>query len=110
MIEEKGLEEEKADKIGKFVCRGSMGAGKRMDPKQMHATLMEEGVFGTHKGALEAMEQLAKLWDYLDAMGSLKCVFALFVAPTTAATLSILPLIATTNNTCPLMHLICSRG
>ena len=72
MVEEKGLEEEKADKIGTFVCRGSMGAGKRMDPRQMHATLMEEGVFGTHKGALEAMEQLAKLWDYLDAMGSLK--------------------------------------
>ena len=74
MVDEKGLPGASADKIGTFVCRGSMGAGQRMDPKAMHATLMGEGVFDSHKGALEAMEQLAKLWDYLEAMGSLKYV------------------------------------
>ena len=74
MVEDKGLPEASADKIGTFVCRGSMGAGKRVDPREMHKILSDEGVFATHPGAMAAMEELDKLWGYLDAMGSLQYV------------------------------------
>mmetsp|Transcript_59928 Transcript_59928/g.82005 ORF Transcript_59928/g.82005 Transcript_59928/m.82005 type:complete len:539 (-) Transcript_59928:329-1945(-) len=67
MVEDKGLAEEVADKIGTFVTR--LGA-----PRELHSILVKEKVFGDHPGAAEAMASLALLWDYLEAMGSLDYV------------------------------------
>mmetsp|Transcript_14171 Transcript_14171/g.16041 ORF Transcript_14171/g.16041 Transcript_14171/m.16041 type:complete len:991 (+) Transcript_14171:123-3095(+) len=67
MVEDKGLEADVADKIGVFVVQ----KGK---PWDMYNSLMDTKVFGTHKGALNAMEDLRILFEYLDAMDKLKYI------------------------------------
>lgn len=64
MVEDKGLTGDVADKIGEFVVL----KGK---PWDMYNSLMDSKRFGTHKGALEAMEDLRILFEYLEAMGKL---------------------------------------
>ena len=65
MVEEKGLDIEVADKIGVFVVQ-------KGDPWTMYNSLMANATFGNHKGALEALEDLRILLEYLDAMGKLQ--------------------------------------
>jgi histidyl-tRNA synthetase len=65
MVDDKGLAPEAADKIGEFVVL----KGK---PWEMHKSLMESNKFGTHAGALEAMEDLRILFHYLEAVDVLK--------------------------------------
>lgn len=65
MVEDKGLKPEVADEIGTFVLQ-------KGEPWTLYKTLMESNKFGKHKGALDAMEDLRILFDYLDAMGKLK--------------------------------------
>jgi histidyl-tRNA synthetase len=65
MVGEKGLAPEVADRIGTFVLH-------KGEPREMSRRLLELGLFGTHKGALKALEEMSLLFDYLDAMGSLK--------------------------------------
>lgn len=67
MIEDKGLKEEVADKIGKFVL-------KKGEPWEMYNSLMEGNTFGTHDGALTAMEDLRILFQYLEAMDKLRFI------------------------------------
>jgi histidyl-tRNA synthetase len=67
MVEEKGLSEEVAAKIGEFVL--NKGA-----PWEMYKQLMDSKKFGKHKGAHEAMEDLRILFEYLEAMGKLKFI------------------------------------
>ena len=67
MVEDKGLKPEVADKIGTFVL-------EKGEPWTMYNQLMESNKFGKHKGALEAMEDLRILFDYLEAMDKLKFV------------------------------------
>jgi len=64
MVNEKGLAEAAADRIGTFVCHS--GA-----PKELWAKLTDSKAFGDHAGAAAAMQDLATLFSYLDAMGSL---------------------------------------
>lgn len=65
MVEDKGLKPEVADKIGTFVLQ--KGA-----PWVLYKELIDGNKFGTHVGALEAMEDLRILFDYLEAMDKLK--------------------------------------
>jgi histidyl-tRNA synthetase len=65
MVDDKGLKPEVADEIGTFVLQ-------KGEPWTLYKTLMESNKFGKHKGALDAMEDLRILFDYLDAMGKLK--------------------------------------
>lgn len=67
MVEDKGLSGDVADAIGKFVIL----KGK---PWDMYNSLMTEKKFGGHKGALEAMEDMRILFEYLDAMDKLKFI------------------------------------
>ena len=67
MVEDKGLSSEVADRIGEFVVL----KGK---PWDMYNSLMKEKKFGDHKGALEAMEDMRILFEYLDAMDKLKFI------------------------------------
>jgi len=67
MVEDKGLDPAVADKIGTFVL-------DKGEPWAMYNQLMESKRFGDHKGALEAMEDLRILFDYLEAMDKLKFV------------------------------------
>lgn len=64
MVEDKGLSPEVADKIGVFVVQ----KGK---PWDMYNSLMANGAFGSHQGALDALEDLRILFTYLEAMGKL---------------------------------------
>lgn len=64
MVEDKGLKEDVADKIGTFVLQ-------KGEPWKMYHALMESQQFGTHTGALTAMEDLKILFQYLEAMGKL---------------------------------------
>eukprot|EP00560_Eucampia_antarctica_P007881 CAMPEP_0197824938 /NCGR_PEP_ID=MMETSP1437-20131217/2120_1 /TAXON_ID=49252 ORGANISM="Eucampia antarctica, Strain CCMP1452" /NCGR_SAMPLE_ID=MMETSP1437 /ASSEMBLY_ACC=CAM_ASM_001096 /LENGTH=885 /DNA_ID=CAMNT_0043424759 /DNA_START=51 /DNA_END=2708 /DNA_ORIENTATION=- len=67
MVQDKGLSEDVADKIGEFVLhKGS--------PRELYNQLMDAKAFGNHKGALKAMEDLKILFNYLDAMGKLNYV------------------------------------
>lgn len=65
MVEDKGLKEEVADKIGTFVVQ-------KGEPWTMYNSLMKNAVFGNHKGALDALEDLRILFSYLEAMGKLQ--------------------------------------
>lgn len=65
MVEDKGLKPEVADQIGTFVLQ-------KGEPWVLYKTLMESNKFGKHQGALDAMEDLKILFDYLEAMGKLK--------------------------------------
>ena len=67
MVEDKGLDVEVADKIGVFVVQ-------KGEPWAMYNSLMENKVFGTHKGALDALEDLRILFEYLQAMDKLKYI------------------------------------
>ena len=67
MVEDKGLSSEVADRIGEFVVL----KGK---PWDMYNSLMTEKKFGDHKGALEAMEDMRILFEYLEAMDKLKFI------------------------------------
>jgi histidyl-tRNA synthetase len=67
MVEDKGLSGEVADKIGEFVVL----KGK---PWDMYNSLMAEKKFGDHTGALEAMEDMRILFEYLEAMDKLKFI------------------------------------
>lgn len=67
MVEDKGLKPEVADKIGVFVVQ-------KGEPWEMYNQLMDSKAFGDHKGALEAMEDLRTLFQYLEAMGKLKYI------------------------------------
>lgn len=67
MIEEKGLDTQAATRIGDFVQHSG-------DPKTLWSLLTDTAAFGTHPLALEAMQDLRLLFDYLDAMGSLSHV------------------------------------
>lgn len=64
MVDEKGLAPEVADRIGTFVLN-------KGEPREMWKRLVDSNLFGTHKGALKALEEMNLLFDYLDAMGSL---------------------------------------
>jgi histidyl-tRNA synthetase len=64
MVEDKGLKEEVADKIGTFVIQ-------KGEPWTMYNSLMQNAVFGNHMGALDALEDLRILFSYLEAMGKL---------------------------------------
>ncbi|TMW58730.1 hypothetical protein Poli38472_010289 [Pythium oligandrum] len=64
MVDEKGLPEEVADRIEHFVCH--VGS-----PRELHAKLTNENLFGDNAEAKRAMEELRLLFDYLDAMGVL---------------------------------------
>lgn len=64
MVEEKGVEPEVADRIQQFVCK--VGS-----PRALHAELVREKLFGDNADAKAAMDDLALLFDYLDAMGVL---------------------------------------
>lgn len=67
MVEEKGLQDVVADRIGEFVLN-------KGEPKAMYKELMDSKKFGDHEGALEAMEDLRILFDYLEAMDKLKFI------------------------------------
>lgn len=67
MVEDKGLSPEVADKIGVFVVQ----KGK---PWDMYRSLTANAVFGQHKGALDALEDLRILFEYLEAMGKLEYI------------------------------------
>lgn len=67
MVEDKGLAEGVADKIGVFVVQ-------KGEPWAMYKALMENAVFGEHKGALEALEDLRTVFEYLEAMGKLQYI------------------------------------
>ncbi|RLN98050.1 hypothetical protein BBJ28_00014711 [Nothophytophthora sp. Chile5] len=64
MVEEKDIPETVADRIEPFVCK--VGS-----PRELHAQLVKEGLFGDNANARHAMNDLALLFDYLDAMGVL---------------------------------------
>uniref|UniRef100_A0A7S3Q2R4 Histidine--tRNA ligase, cytoplasmic n=1 Tax=Chaetoceros debilis TaxID=122233 RepID=A0A7S3Q2R4_9STRA len=67
MVEDKGLAEDVADKIGVFVVQ-------KGEPWTMYKSLMENAVFGKHKGALDALEDLRTVFEYLEAMGKLQYI------------------------------------
>lgn len=67
MVEDKGLSPEVADKIGVFVVQ-------KGEPWTMYKSLIENAVFGKHKGALDALEDLRILFEYLEAMGKLQYI------------------------------------
>lgn len=67
MVEEKGLAPEVAAKIGTYVL-------KKGDPMALLQALREQQVFGDHAGANHALAELALLFTYLEAMGSLQYV------------------------------------
>lgn len=64
MVQEKGLAEKSADKIGTYVLFSG-------PPKKLWQQFNDEKKFGDHKDADVAMGDLKLLFDYLDAMGSL---------------------------------------
>jgi histidyl-tRNA synthetase len=67
MVNEKGLDAFVADKIGQYVLnKGS--------PKVLWEYLMQKNVFVENNDAMVAMEELRILFEYLEAMDSLKNV------------------------------------
>lgn len=67
MVEDKGLEGSVADQIGEYVLN-------KGNPWDMHKELMDSGKFSGHQGAMEAMEDLRLLFEYLEAMDKLKFI------------------------------------
>lgn len=67
MVDDKGIPEEVADKIQKFVCK--VGT-----PRELHSELTQENLFGENAEAKKAMGDLKLLFDYLDAMGVLEYI------------------------------------
>ncbi|KAE9032879.1 Histidine--tRNA ligase, cytoplasmic [Phytophthora rubi] len=64
MVEEKDIPEAVADRIEPFVCK--VGS-----PRELHAQLVKENMFGDNVNARRAMNDLALLFNYLEAMGVL---------------------------------------
>ncbi|KAL4157700.1 hypothetical protein PRNP1_006717 [Phytophthora ramorum] len=64
MVEEKDIPEEVTDRIEPFVCK--VGS-----PRELHAQLVKEDMFGDNANAGRAMNDLALLFNYLEAMGVL---------------------------------------
>ncbi|KAF4035825.1 Anticodon binding domain [Phytophthora infestans] len=64
MVDEKDIPEEVADRIEPFVCK--VGS-----PRELHAQLVKENMFGDNANARRAMDDLALLFNYLEAMGVL---------------------------------------
>ncbi|KAF1777863.1 Histidine-tRNA ligase [Phytophthora cactorum] len=64
MVEEKDIPEAVADRIEPFVCK--VGS-----PRELHAQLVKENMFGDNVNARRAMDDLALLFNYLEAMGVL---------------------------------------
>jgi histidyl-tRNA synthetase len=64
MVEEKGLNETAADRIGEFVQLNGR-------PLELVAKFFENKQFGDHVAANEALKDLQLLFTYLEAMGSL---------------------------------------
>lgn len=64
MVDDKGLPEAVADRIQKYVCK--VGS-----PRELHAELVRENLFGDNQDAQAAMADLKLLFEYLDAMGVL---------------------------------------
>lgn len=67
MVEDKGLPEAVADAIEPFVCQ--VGS-----PRELHAQLLKDQLFGTNADAQQALQELALLFDYLEAMGVLQYI------------------------------------
>jgi histidyl-tRNA synthetase len=67
MVEDKGLQESVADKIGEFVLN-------KGEPFVLFRELMDTKRFGDHKGASQAMEDLRILFEYLEAFDKLKFI------------------------------------
>ncbi|GMF23955.1 unnamed protein product [Phytophthora lilii] len=67
MVEEKDIPEEVADRIEPFVCK--VGS-----PRELHAQLLKENMFGDNVNARRAMDDLALLFNYLEAMGVLNYI------------------------------------
>ena len=65
MVNEKGLQPEVADRIGEFVLHNG-------EPKTLLSQLLADRKFGDHPGALSALQDLELLFNFLEAMGSLK--------------------------------------
>jgi histidyl-tRNA synthetase len=65
MVEEKGLSVEAADRIGTFVTYNGT-------PRELWQQLTDESKFGDHADATAAMQELKLLFDFLDAMDTLK--------------------------------------
>ena len=65
MVEEKGLAAAAADKIGTFVTFHG-------PPRQLWQQMTDEQTFGTHPDAAAAMAELKLLFDYLEAMDTIK--------------------------------------
>ena len=67
MTEEKGLQDAVAEKIGEFVLL-------KGEPWTLYKELMASKKFGSHEGALTALEDLRILFEYLEAMDKLKFI------------------------------------
>lgn len=67
MVEDKGLQEDVADKIGEFVLN-------KGPPFELYRELVDAKRFGDHKIANQAMEDLRILFEYLEAFDKLKFV------------------------------------
>ena len=64
MVDDKGLDPVVADKIGVFVVQ-------KGEPWEMYKSLIGNAAFGKHQGALDALEDMRILFEYLEAMGKL---------------------------------------
>ncbi|KAI9913729.1 hypothetical protein PsorP6_005772 [Peronosclerospora sorghi] len=67
MVEEKDIPPEVASRIEMFVCR--VGS-----PRDLHSQLVKENVFGNNVDAKRAMDDLALLFNFLEAMGVLDVI------------------------------------
>ncbi|CEG47713.1 histidine-trna ligase [Plasmopara halstedii] len=67
MVEEKDIPEDVADRIEPFVCK--VGS-----PRELHAQLSQNKMFGDNVNASRAMNDLALLFDHLEAMSVLEFV------------------------------------
>jgi histidyl-tRNA synthetase len=67
MVDVKGLDPKAADAIGEFVLQ-------KGDAWTMYHSLMKSNKFGTHKGAMDALEDLRMCFSYLEAMGKLSYI------------------------------------
>lgn len=65
MINEKGLPEESADKIGLYVRNSGQ-------PMTLLKKLIDENTFGEHVGALTALGELKTLFSFLESMDSIQ--------------------------------------
>ena len=65
MVNDKGLPESVADKIGTFVLRSSLGK----DPRILIQEFIDSNLFEGHIAAIAAMQELISLFTYLEAMG-----------------------------------------